>query len=866
MLSAAALVFLFVYCGKNRLDLTIGASFSLQLKLWLAGEKMMMRLQIKGMSCMSCVGRVEKALAAVPGVDSVSVNLASETATVSGDKLSAVALSQAVQQAGYQLALTERQLAIGGMSCASCVGRVEKALAALPQVLSVNVNLATEQAQLTLISAIDDAALAAVLQKAGYQAQFPLPATTNGEAAADTPPVQQKSFWQQDGWPVFGSALLTLPLVLPMLAQLFTPWLGEGAAEQWMLPPFWQFVLATPVQFYFGARFYRAGWGALKAKTGNMDLLVSIGTSAAYFLSLYLWWDSYAGLAQSGHQAHGMTMPHLYFESSAAVLTLVLLGKYLEQRAKKHTTDALRALANLQPAQAMVWQAGADTQGNWVALAAGAVQKGDLVLVKPGDRVPVDGVVETGSSHVDEALISGESVPLGKNAGSKVTGGSVNLDGVLQIRATAVGAESTLSRIISMVEQAQGAKAPVQALVDKVSAVFVPAVVLIALLTLLGFGLLTGDWVQGILNAVAVLVIACPCALGLATPAAIMAGTGTAARFGILIKNALALEQAKAITLVVFDKTGTLTAGKPVVQQLQAFSCTETEAELWAASLLQHSEHPLARAVLEHASAKQQQLLPVTQLQVVAGRGIRGEVAGRNLLMGSSGWLTELGLRLPLELIAVEGASVSWLAQQQGEHYQLLALYCFVDEAKAEAKAAVSALQQQGVKVAMLTGDSQASARYTAAQLGITEFSAEMLPGDKAKVVQQYQQRGELVAMVGDGINDAPALAQADLGIAMATGTEVAVSAAAMTLMRGDPGLVGAALEISRQSYRKIQQNLFWAFIFNSLGIPLAALGFLSPVIAGAAMASSSLLVVSNALLLQRWRPKNLPQQVQEAA
>lgn len=828
----------------------------------------MMRLQIKGMSCMSCVGRVEKALAAVPGVNAVSVNLASETASVSGDKLSAVALAQAVQQAGYQLELTEQQLAVVGMSCASCVGRVEKALAALPEVLSVSVNLATEQAQLTLISAVDDAALAAVLQKAGYQAQFPLPATASGDAAAaDTAQGQRKPFWQQDSWPVLGSAVLTLPLVLPMLALLFTPWLGAKAAEQWMLPPFWQFVLATPVQFYFGARFYRAAWGALKAKTGNMDLLVSIGTSAAYFLSLYLWWDSYSGwgLTQSGHQAHGMVMPHLYFESSAAVLTLVLLGKYLEHSAKKHTTDALRALANLQPAQAMVWQAVADAQDNWVVMAAGAVKKDDLVLVKPGDRVPVDGVVESGSSHVDEALISGESVPLGKNAGSKVTGGSVNLDGVLQIRATAVGAESTLSRIISMVEQAQGAKAPVQALVDKVSAVFVPAVVLIALVTLLGFGWLAGDWVQGILNAVAVLVIACPCALGLATPAAIMAGTGTAARFGILIKNAVALEQAKAITLVVFDKTGTLTAGKPVVQQLQAFACTEAEAALWAASLQQHSEHPLARAVLEHSRQQQLQLLPVTQVQVVAGRGIRGEVAGRSLLMGSGGWLTELGLSLPLELIAVEGASVSWLAQQQGDHYQLLALYCFVDQAKAEAKAAVAALQHQGVTVAMLTGDSQASARYTAAQLGITEFSAEMLPGDKAKVVQQYQQRGELVAMVGDGINDAPALAQADLGIAMATGTEVAVSAAAITLMRGDPGLVSAALEISRQSYRKIQQNLFWAFIFNSLGIPLAALGYLSPVIAGAAMASSSLLVVSNALLLQRWRPKTLPQQVQEA-
>ncbi len=849
----------------------------------------MMRLQIKGMSCMSCVGRVEKALAKVAGVTAVSVNLATETATVEGEQLSAAALLEAVQQAGYQLQLIEQQVAIAGMSCASCVGRVEKALAALPQVVSVNVNLATERAQLSLLTAVDDAELAATLKNAGYQLALPQPGTEANHHKTQKNS-QNQHFWQKDSWPVFGSALLSLPLVLPMFLMFFAFWFDLGSADSWMLPPVWQFLLATPVQFYFGARFYRAAWGALKAKTGNMDLLVSIGTSAAYFLSVYLWWD----FTQSGHQAHGMAMPHLYFESSAAVLSLVLLGKYLEHKAKQHTTDALRALENLQPAMAWVWQADTaagqpplvanqddstraapttraepahnnTTAGGWFERAAALVNKGDLVLVKPGERVPVDGLVELGSSHVDEALISGESVPLTKNPGSKVTGGSVNLDGVLHIRATAVGAESTLSRIIRLVEQAQGAKAPVQALVDKVSAVFVPVVVLIAFVTLFGFGLLAGDWVQGILNAVAVLVIACPCALGLATPAAIMAGTGTAAKFGILIKNAVALEQAKKVTLVVFDKTGTLTQGKPVVQQLQAFACTEQQAALWAASLQQQSEHPLARAVLNDAAQKQLQLLPVSKVQVVAGRGIKGEVDGRTFLMGSGGWLTELGLTLPVDLIAIEGASVSWLAEQQGSRYQLIALYCFIDQAKAGAKAAVAALQQQGIKVAMLTGDSNASARYTATQLGLSEFRAEMLPGDKAKVVQQFQQQGEVVAMVGDGINDAPALAQADLGIAMATGTEVAVSAAAMTLMRGEPALVSAALEISRQSYRKIQQNLFWAFIFNSLGIPLAAMGYLSPVIAGAAMAGSSLFVISNALLLQGWRPKTLPQQQQEA-
>ena len=844
-----------------------------------------MRLQIKGMSCMSCVGRVEKALVKVPAVTEVSVNLAAATATVSGEQLNAAQLKQAIQQAGYQLELITQQVGIAGMSCASCVGRVEKALRTLPQVLNVNVNLATEQAELTLIAAVDGAELARVLKNAGYQAVVQIAATTdNNKTKLNN--TSRRYFWQQDSWPVVGSALLTLPLVLPMFAMLFDRWLGAGVGDNRMLSPLWQFLLATPVQFYFGARFYRAAWGALKAKTGNMDLLVSIGTSAAYFLSLYLWWDFGWGLAQSGHQAHGMTMPHLYFESSAAVLTLVLLGKFLEHKAKRRTTEALRALENLQPAQALVWQNAtaqgqnnrqnmlqakeqtnpaaaippATATGHWVTQAAAQVKSGDLVLVKPGERLPVDGVVELGSSHVDEALISGESVPLHKKPGSKVTGGSVNLDGVLHLRATAVGAESTLAKIIRLVEQAQGAKAPVQALVDKVSAVFVPLVVVLALFTLLGWGWLAGDWVQGILNAVAVLVIACPCALGLATPAAIMAGTGTAARFGILIKNAVALEQAKQINVVVFDKTGTLTQGKPAVQQLQAFACTETEAALWAASLQQQSEHPLARAVLADANQKQLRLLPVFKVQVVAGKGIRGEVDGRIFLMGSSGWFIELGLSLPADLIAIEGATVSWLAEQQGDSYQLRALYCFLDQAKAGAKAAVVALQQQGVSVVMLTGDNKASARVMANQLGIDKFSAEMLPGEKANQILLLQQQGFLVAMVGDGINDAPALAQADLGIAMATGTEVAVSAAAISLMRGDPGLVSAALEISRQSYRKIQQNLFWAFIFNSLGIPLAALGYLNPVIAGAAMASSSLFVISNALLLQRWRPKTLPQ------
>lgn len=719
------------------------------------------------------------------------------------------------------------QLNISGMSCASCVGRIEKALAKVAGVEQVNVNLASETATVNGRSIATELLIAAV-EKAGYQASL---SEENPEVE-----VTASAFYQQQWWSVVASLVLTLPLVLPMFGLLF--------GLDWILPAFWQWLLATPVQFYFGARFYKAGWAALKAGSGNMDLLVAIGTSAAYGLSLYLWWSFTAQ-----HGQHGV--PHLYFESSSAVLSLVLLGKYLEHNAKKHTTDALRALENLKPAVATVFQ-----NGVWVEVKAQAVKKGDLVLVKPGERIPVDALVEQGQSHVDEALISGESVPVSKMEADKVTGGSVNLDGVLQIRASAVGAESTLSRIIQLVEQAQGAKAPVQALVDKISAIFVPVVLLIAFVTLLGWGFIANNWVTGILNAVAVLVIACPCALGLATPAAIMAGTGSAARSGILIKDAVALEQAKAVTLVVFDKTGTLTQGKPLLQQFSVFA-DDPHVLKWAVSLQQHSEHPLAKALTSYAYEHQISAVETAQFQVVAGKGVQGKVEGHSLVLGSSLWMQQLGLALPLQRIETKGASVSWLAERQADDsYRLLALFCFTDELKPDALQAVSLLKQQGIAVAMLTGDSKASASVIAAELELTDWKAEVLPAQKAAAIQLWQQQGYKVAMVGDGINDAPALAQADLGIAMASGTEVAVSASAMTLMRSKPGLVSAALQIARLSYRKIQQNLFWAFVFNIVGIPLAALGYLNPVIAGAAMASSSLFVISNALLLQRWKAK----------
>lgn len=785
------------------------------------------QFKIDGMTCASCVGRVEKALHEVVGVTDVTVNLATDTATIQGTA-SHSKLITAVIEAGYQVPVKVKQFGIGKMSCSSCVKRVEQALLKVTGMVSASVNLATEHVQVKTLSFVTDEQLEQAVTQAGYLF-IPL----NNDSVIKNSS-QHQPFYTKPWWPVLGAGLLTLPLVLPMLGMLF--------AQQWMLPPAWQWLLATPVQFYFGARFYRAGWGALKAGMGNMDLLVSIGTSAAYGLSLYLWWSS--------DSAHGML--HLYFESSSAVITLVLLGKYLEHKAKRRTTDALRALENLKPVEATVQRL-----GKWQKVAASSVQSSEKVKVIPGESVPVDGEILQGQSHLDEALISGESIPLSKKEGDFVTGGSLNLDGILEIRATNVGTESTLSKIIELVEQAQGAKAPVQAIVDKVSSIFIPVVLLVALTTLLVLGLVFDDWTNGILNAVAVLVIACPCALGLATPAAIMAGTGTAARLGVLVKDAVALEQAKEINLVVFDKTGTLTQGKPVVNEMTVISGSKEAVLQLAYSLQINSEHPLGKAVVEKALTKGTQPIPVDEFQVVAGYGVKGNIADQLVLMGSSHWMQELGVKLPTEQLKIPGASVSWLASQQQDQITLLGLFCFSDKLKSDALQAVKLLQQQGIKVAMLTGDNQASATSVATELQLDDFKAEVLPADKAKYIMQYQAQGYQVAMVGDGINDAPALAQANLGMAMASGTDVAVSAASFTLMRSKPSLVPTALIIARLTYRKIQQNLFWAFIFNAVGIPLAAFGYLDPIIAGAAMAFSSLFAVSNALLLQRWTLKD---------
>ena len=796
------------------------------------GQGSALQLQITGMTCASCALRVEKALAKVPGVLQASVNLATEQACVRADaSVGTQVVADAVHRAGYGVAMVSTTLAVQGMTCASCVARVEKALLKVPGVASASVNIATERATLEALPSVPVAALLAAIEKAGYTAR------EIGEPIS--PGVPRWPAW----WPVALSAAFTLPLVAPMLLQVL------GVA--WMPSGWLQLMLAAPVQFGLGWRFYRAGWMAVRAGAGNMDLLVALGTSAAFGLSVYLLFE---------HADHGM--PHLYFEASAAVITLVLLGKWLEGRAKRQTTDAIRALNALRPATAKVLRgdAGAEIE---VEVPVGQVSVGDRLRVHPGERIAVDGEITEGRSHVDESLITGEGMPVTKGIGDRVTGGSLNAEGVLTLKTLAVGAETTLARIIRMVESAQAAKAPIQRLVDRVSAVFVPVVLAVALLTLIGWVATTGRWEQAIVNAVAVLVIACPCALGLATPTAIMVGTGVAARQGILIKDAQALELAHSVTTVAFDKTGTLTEGRPALVALQpAPGHTREQVLDLSAALQRTSEHPLARAVTAAALAEGLTPPNAHDAHALPGRGIEATVSGQVLALGSSRLLRELGLdaqslATEADRLQAQGCTISWLMRRaagDSAPAELLGLLAFGDAVKPSARAAVARLHELGIHTVMLTGDNQGSAEEVARQLGIESFRAEVLPADKAAAVQALRSGGQIVAMVGDGINDAPALAAAEVGIAMSTGTDVAMETAGITLMRGDPRLVADALDVSRRTYSTIRRGLFWAFAYNVVGIPLAAFGLLNPVIAGAAMALSSVSVVGNALLLRRWR------------
>lgn len=786
-------------------------------------------LPVEGMTCASCASRIERVIGKLNGIGAASVNLATEHADVSFDPaaVSRSDIAAAIVRAGFQVPAQTFELSIDGMTCASCVGRVEKALLKVDGVVTAEVNLATEKARVSGLAGA--AELIQAVEKSGFGA-----AMVSGDETQFLEDERRAKARARHDLLVFGaSALLTAPFIVQMLSML--------SGSEFALSPMLQLLLATPIQFGTGLRFYKPAWGALKAGSGNMDLLVVLGTSAAYWLSVAIL--MVPELAGDGH---------LYFEAGAAVFTLVLLGKLLETRAKRGTTAAIRALMDLRPETARVQRDGAE-----VEIPSSLVQSGDVVVIRPGERIAVDGDIIDGVSTCDESLITGESLPVAKQVGDTVTGGAINGEGLLKVRATTVGSGSALARIIALIQSAQATKAPVQRLVDKIAAVFVPIVVAIAALTFAGWMIFGAvDTSTAIINAVTVLVIACPCALGLATPTAIMAGTGSAARFGILIKDAEALERAHRVNTVVLDKTGTLTEGKPSVRQVVAIDGDAEALIILAASAQQGSEHPLAHAVLERAGKS-----PLAHLKAFKshpGRGLEAELDDLSLLIGNRRLLDEQGVALgSLEDQCVsfeeDGATVMWVAEK-GPELRLLGLIAVADAIKAGAETAVAQLKRAGIETVMLTGDNARSAASIALAAGVDRVIAEVLPEDKAREVRSLQAAGRTVAMVGDGINDAPALAAADIGIAMGTGTDVAMHTAGITLMRGDPELIAASIRISSATYSKIRQNLFWAFIYNIIGIPLAAAGLLSPVIAGAAMAMSSVSVVSNSLLLKRWK------------
>ncbi|MFM5727012.1 heavy metal translocating P-type ATPase [Aeromonas veronii] len=785
-----------------------------------------LQLPLSGMSCANCAGRIATSLNKLDGV-SATVNFALEQAAIelaSPDRLPAVLDS--IKSQGYDYGSETFLFQITGMTCAGCSARLNKMLAALPGVISAEVNFSIEQARIVLVPGMQTpAALREQIEALGFGAQLAQGSASGRRQQLLEREAQEVATARQAQTRVIVSALLTLPLLVGMLAM--------AGLFPWHLPAWLELLLATPVQFWIGARFYRGAWLAIKNRAANMDVLVATGTSAAYFYSLYLLLT--LGMAASGK---------LYFEASAIIITLISLGKLLEARARRSTQSAIRELMALRPETATVWRG-----ESWQSVAIDEVLRGDRLRVLVGERVPVDGRIVSGASELDESILTGESLPVPRSVGDKVLGGAINRSGVLEIEATTVGEDSSLSKIIALVESAQMGKAPLQQLVDKVSAVFVPVVMAIALFTLLVWYAISNDFGQALLAAVAVLVIACPCALGLATPAAIVTGTGVAARHGILIKDVDTLQKAHAIKALIFDKTGTLTQGKPV---LASWSGNDEQLRL-AAALQQASEHPLAQAMRE-AVGKEATLPQPEAVEVRVGAGIVGQVVGHRVAIGNGSLLAQLGIEPPQQdEQPADGATRVWVAIDG----TLAGIAALADTLRPESQEAISILRQRGIDSWLVSGDAPAPVAHIAAKLGLDGAFDSVLPAGKVEKVAalRAQTRG-LVAMVGDGVNDAPALAAADVGIAMGSGSDVAMETAAITLMRSDPRLVADAIDISAATWRTIQQNLFWAFVFNIIGIPLAALGYLSPELAGAAMALSSITVLSNSLLLKRWQPR----------
>jgi Cu+-exporting ATPase len=769
-------------------------------------------LPIAGMTCAACSARLEKNLNRLEGV-MANVNLTTETARVEFDPaiVQPAALLAQIKKTGFSVPDQTLDLAISGMTCAACSTRLEKVLNRLPGV-EARVNLATEKARLRYTPGSTNLEeVLATVAKAGFSAA-PITAASRAEGKA------RKAAEYHNELRVFLiSALFTLPLLAQMIPML------AGAHEVTWMPGWLQWLFATPVQFWAGRRFYSGAWNSLRGGGANMDVLVALGTSAAYFFSVAVLLFDLGG--------------HVYFEASAAVVTLVRLGKLLEARAKSRTSTAIEQLIGLQPRTAWVEKAGEVSEVETARL-----HIGDVVRIRAGERVPVDGEVIDGASSLDESLLTGESLPVLKQAGDHVHAGSQNLDGLLRVRAESVGAQTQLMEIVRLTEAAQGSKAPIQKLADQISGIFVPAVIAIATLTFAGWWLASGDFTQSLIPAVAVLVIACPCALGLATPTAVMVGLGRGAQLGILVRSAEALERAEKLSLLALDKTGTLTEGRMALVALQpSLGVDENELLRLAAALEQGSTHPLAVAVLDAAKTRGIAYPKVEGFENISGQGVAGTVEGRALRLGAGA-------------ASEEHAAATWivLADATGT----LGRLAFADRLRPTSKAAIARLQKLGIECVMLTGDHPEAAQAIAIEAGIKDWRARVKPREKAATVASLKAAGRVVGMAGDGINDAPALAGADVSFGMASGSDIALEAADITLMRSDLNSVADAVELSRAVMRKIRQNLFLAFFYNVLALPLAAAGLLNPVIAGAAMALSSVSVVSNALLLKRWRPK----------
>ncbi|WP_313233764.1 heavy metal translocating P-type ATPase [Tissierella praeacuta] len=782
-------------------------------------------IDIVGMTCAACSNRVARVLAKQEGVLSVVVNLLANKANIEfdTDKIKPEELVKVIEKTGYNVPLLKTTLIIEGMTCAACSSRVEKVLNKQEGVVKATVNLSTNKAVVEYPSGvIDEDILVKIIEKAGYKAEIEI------ERDLD----REKELREKEIKSLKTSFIFSAALSLPLFSAMFFHMAGIHTI---LTNGWFQLILATPVQFLIGYRFYKGAYNSLRGGGANMDVLVSMGTSSAYFYSIY-------NLITGVHE--------YYFEASAVIITLILLGKTFEAVAKGKTSEAIKKLIGLQPKTARIIKDGVEMD-----ISIEKVEIGDIVVVRPGERIPVDGIVVEGNSAVDESMITGESIPIDKTVDDEVIGATINKFGTFKFRATKIGKDTVLSQIIKLVEDAQGSKAPVQRLADKIAGVFVPVVVVIALITFLGFYFIGGNFNIGLINAVAVLVIACPCALGLATPTAIMVGTGKGAENGILIKSGEHLERAHKIDTIVFDKTGTITKGEPEVTDIISFNDMDRDEILKiAASVERTSEHPLGQSIVKKGEEELLKLLEPEKFIAIPGKGLKATFEGKEVFIGNRKLMSDNNISI------ANGEEILLKLEEEGKTAMLLSLdnklsgiLAVADKIKETSRDAIEELKNMGLDIYMITGDNERTAKAIAKEVGITNVLAEVLPENKAEVVEEIKSRGKNVGMVGDGINDAPALAAADVGFAIGTGTDVAMEAADITLMRGDLSSIVTAIRLSHRTMRTIKQNLFWAFFYNSIGIPFAALGFLDPMIAGAAMAFSSVSVVTNSLRLKRF-------------